>query len=250
MAYKKFSTKQADYSLVYAMHSITTKEDIFEDEKIQSLDAIVLESSGLDPRILEIPAMMDINAEIQYEFIGNQAHKHGKPIYFVDVGVYNEILYIELLLWHKSLLINKLLIDDSSGKPEFRKGVINSELARIFIASVERFPPMPVVEMRNAITAKKLEDYLVPELSNILGKKPNLALVYGAAHTGIEGCLKSKLYRDILLKAYSLTGYFGLCTDTFNDIWETIPCERDEESYPILGLEWIIRHYKCPSSDS
>lgn len=245
MAYKNFSTKQADYSLVYAMHTITTKEDIFNDEKIQSLDAIVLENSGMDPMILELPAMMDINAEIQYEFIGNQAHKHGKPIYFVDVAAYIELLYVEALFWYKNPIINNLIADCSSGEAKFREGIMDSELARTVIAAVERFPPMPVVEMRNAITAKKLEDYLVPELSNILGKKPNLAVVYGAAHTGIEGCLKSKLYRDILLKAYSLTGYAGLCTDTFNDIWEIIPCERDDCSYPILDLEWRISRYNC-----
>ena len=204
MAYKQFSTNKADYSLVYAMHTITTKEDIFEDEKIQSLDAIVLENSGLDPMILEIPAMMDYNNEIQYEFIGQQAHKHRKPIYFVDVGVYTKLFYVEALFWYKSFIINNLVGECSSGEAKFREGVMESELARTFIASVERCHPMPVVEMRNAITAKKPEDYLVPELSNKFNKKPNIALVYGAAHTGIEGCLKSKLYRDVLLKAYSL----------------------------------------------
>lgn len=39
-----FSTENADYRLVYAAHFLETKEDIFDEGKIESLDAIVLES--------------------------------------------------------------------------------------------------------------------------------------------------------------------------------------------------------------
>lgn len=44
MAYRAYSTDNADYAQAYCFHEETTYENIFSKKNIKSLDAIILES--------------------------------------------------------------------------------------------------------------------------------------------------------------------------------------------------------------
>lgn len=59
------------------------------------------------------------------------------------------------------------------------------------------------VEGRNAVNAEKIDGFIAPLVGKRIGKKPTLELLYGAAHSGIEHCLKDAAYRKEVLKAFS-----------------------------------------------
>lgn len=46
--------------------------------------------------------------------------------------------------------------------------------------------PDPIVAARNAIAARKIEEYIALKLKEELGRRPKIGIVYGAAHSGLK----------------------------------------------------------------
>jgi hypothetical protein len=78
----------------------------------------------------------------------------------------------------------------------------------------------PLTALRDAITAKKLEEFVVPEMAKRLGRKPNIGIVFGADHTGMELSIKHKKLRESIIKFHSMLNYPGIDTDYLNKIYE------------------------------
>jgi hypothetical protein len=81
-------------------------------------------------------------------------------------------------------------------------------------------PPTSVVELRNAIAARKIEEFIAPKLQTELKKKPLIAIVYGGAHTGIETDLKYKWLRDSIIETYKIVRYAGIKNQDLNAVYE------------------------------
>lgn len=62
--------------------------------------------------------------------------------------------------------------------------------------------PTKVINLRNAVWARKLDDFIAPHLGWMTNKKPTIAVVTGAMHAGLEWYLKSKKKRDKIIKKY------------------------------------------------
>ncbi|MBR9703679.1 hypothetical protein GOV10_06575, partial [Candidatus Woesearchaeota archaeon] len=62
----------------------------------------------------------------------------------------------------------------------------------------------PLIAGREAIMARKLEEYVAPKLAEELGRKPTIGLLLGSGHTGIEWHLKHPIIRNITIKNYEL----------------------------------------------
>jgi hypothetical protein len=81
--------------------------------------------------------------------------------------------------------------------------------------------PTPQFELRNAISARKIEEYIVPELQKQLGRNPRVVLVYGAGHSGLKEDLQHPNLRNFYLRIYSALGFPGIDTtylDTVTDL--------------------------------
>lgn len=70
--------------------------------------------------------------------------------------------------------------------------------------------PTPQMELRNAISARKIEEYVVPELQQQLGRNPKILLIYGAGHSGLKEDLQHKKLRDFYISLYSALGFLGI----------------------------------------
>jgi hypothetical protein len=87
-------------------------------------------------------------------------------------------------------------------------------------SAVTHIAPVPAIEGRNAVNARKIEEWVVPRLAEELGRKPNICLFYGNAHAGLEEDLKHKRLRDSILGLYAKFDYPGLNKNELNIIKE------------------------------
>lgn len=271
-----FSTQNADYVLAYAVHDRSISEDIFEKGRIESLDAIVLENSGREFKDLANP---DVSMEPeQYNLILASAHATGKPIYLTDVDVTPMAAIMSDVMTVVPFVMGVYCILDSISDAKKRKekslnrrdflriagkGAVGTFFAGSFLSAVAlaytkgesngvlpaisasgtNVLPTSVCLLRNAITAKKTEEYLAPLLQQRLDKKPKIALVFGAWHAGIEGCIKHKWWRKIVLDFFNGS---GVKTEQLNSIYEAIPEEEwRETSTMLLGSPWNVTEYNC-----
>lgn len=250
MAYSKFSTEDADYYFAYGMHSCSQDDEIFQDGKINRLDAIVLEHSSLDPS----EEWNSLRNHGQYESLLATVEKIYKektlPLYFIDAGTTPGGKMAEigkLVLIGASLQITTgagplimtlpgLLVaatGSALARGNKERGNLGKALSLINMFYNYLFPT-PQAELRNAITAKKTAGFIAPKLKKELGKKPAIALVYGAGHTGIEIDLKYPFVRDSILAAYRGMQYLGIHTDKLETIVEA----------KYQNLQWNFKKYQ------
>lgn len=252
-----FSTDSADYFLVYANHYIHTDEEIFQQPKIESLDAIILESNyGPD----------DVHRKQYQKIIDNIiSSKTRIPLYALDVGVTSGgmlatvssttlytaagfLLYIsgannlkkrvnrrEFLKGGLKILLGTAFL---GGTGQFFNGAVKGKPIPVLpelSTALQYLPPTPMRELRNAITARKTEEFVAPNLKKEKGRKPLIALVYGAMHSGIETDLKHKSLRDAVIKSYKSIDYSGIKKERLNVIYE-IDLKRDKVTKHIVDL--------------
>lgn len=79
--------------------------------------------------------------------------------------------------------------------------------------------PTPRDGFRDAVNAKKLEDWLVPRYAPE-GRKMNIGLVYGSAHAGLRPKLKHKWLRDATVRLYKSLNYWGAKKEDMNKVTE------------------------------
>ena len=85
-----------------------------------------------------------------------------------------------------------------------------------------------LVTLRDAVNAKKIEEFVVPELRKKLDRRPRIGMVYGAAHAGMETCLKEKNHRESILKEFKdynllLSSQLGVVVEMeYKNEWDVI----------------------------
>ncbi|MBA3064326.1 hypothetical protein FP803_02715 [Candidatus Woesearchaeota archaeon] len=84
----------------------------------------------------------------------------------------------------------------------------------------------PDIELRNALTARKIKKGVVPHLlekypKRFSNKSPKIGIIYGAAHTGIKECLESDSRAGFSLGLHKHYGLkFILDKNILNDVYE------------------------------
>jgi hypothetical protein len=103
--------------------------------------------------------------------------------------------------------------------------------------------PHPLVELRNAVVAKKLDESIAPMLKkelerNGVKRKPVIWCVWGAGHTGFIECLKSRKRRERVLRLYKgkIKWFYDPKTIDSSIRW----------TYNKETGEWKMRRYKTP----
>lgn len=82
----------------------------------------------------------------------------------------------------------------------------------------------PIEELRNALAARKIKEGVVPHLQEKYPKRfstrrPRIGILYGAAHTGIQECLKSEARADFTLRLHQWYGLrFALDRSTLEKV--------------------------------
>lgn len=281
MGYVHFSTDNADYVLVYAAHIKDAKDDVFNDGNMESLDAIVLENTGHDPSAMGSSQYGLSFLPPVYGTILKQSHKHSRKIYLVDAGaslfgfaagvvMASVPLYLGLNALSQSKEdIRQSYEHEKPDRREFLKGVckglfgmwlLNGYSGFLFgalskgetpnvlesaAASVHRIPPNPLVEGRNCVAARKIEEFVAPLVRENNEKRPRIAIVFGGGHSGMKECLQGKAWRDSVLKAYKEANYLGLDIYTLPYVWEMWPSDLGYGDCKLLGQDWFTARYNC-----
>ncbi|MFA5887405.1 MAG: hypothetical protein WC852_01705 [Candidatus Nanoarchaeia archaeon] len=279
MGYVPFSTENADYVLVYAAHFSDTDDDIFNDEKIKSLDAIVIENSGWPPETMSCSYNGVSFLPPAYKTIITQSHKQSKFIYLVDAcpsvlgrAASYALMGVPLVCGAYSVAearkdIRNACEHEKTDRRQFLKGLgkglfgmwlLNGYSGLLFgtlsegetsnviesaAASVHRIPPSPLLEARNCAAARKIEEFVAPLLKGYKEKKPKIAIVFGGGHSGMKECLQGKEWRDSVLYAYKQVNYLGLDIYTLPDVWEMWPSYLNSGDYQLFDQNWCSQYY-------
>lgn len=254
MSSVEYSTESADYRQIYAIHTRPLVDSIFEENNFNSIDAVVLEAYHSEQWFEKF---WNTKYKKYHDPLFLNAQRTGKPVYITDViatktGIIIEdmtLLPLDILGFfgvydgvravHKQIEEKKSLTRREFFKFWGRESVKimggaylathfihqqyalqigdNPELLARLHSLRTHLVPTPQMELRNAISARKIEGYVVPELQQQLGRKPKILLVNGAGHSGLKEDLQHKKLRDLNISLYSSLGFFGIDT-TYLDV--------------------------------
>lgn len=206
MPYRKFSTRNADYILRLGYHkpSEITPSMIFDVHG--GVDAMVLEIRGS-----EAAPKGRTNEETLERVLAGKSQRED-----LDLVKYCENKKISLYILDPNQSTFELLKDQIFMRPIEALSVYNSGLRNLkryldqnieidrndLIAYDKILTRLQgrIIAGRNAIWARKLEEYLSPKLKSRLGRKPKIGINIGFSHMGIERDLKHSAKRDFYLK--------------------------------------------------
>jgi hypothetical protein len=252
MAGVDYKTKTADYRQVYEIHTLPVKDPAFEDPQRPSIDAVVLEAYHPEKwfeAYWKSPIRQNHKAVLEF------AQKAGKPIYVVDVlttvgaGTFEDLSSLALDGAGLAMLYDgtKRIRDAARAKTSRREffKTISQKMPEVAagaffashliyegvaiqsgempepIAKVQALRthilPTPRFGLRDAICARKIDEYVAPELQERLGRRPRIAIVCGAGHSGLRQDLQVPWLRDLYIRLYRSLGYPGIDT-TYLDV--------------------------------
>lgn len=131
----------------------------------------------------------------------------------------------------------------AAGSYVFRGEGRRTDIMETAGAMYHRIIPTPVLEARNAISARKIEEFIVPLLQARILKRPKIAVVYGIEHMGIEGCLQHKWWRDTVIWLYNGMDYPGLTKSGIDVVKEISP--SGDGWLKIAGNFWNTKEHNC-----
>lgn len=219
MAYRTFETRKANYVLQLQNHMegyrSGTSLELFKD-----IDGLVVENTS--------DSLVDVinHADSDYRGFIDQAKDKRIPVYGVDVSLEG-------------------IPADSSAKRKIKRqlfGMIPEVLPALMFWNYVQEPremsdsvqriwstisflgQSPGGEGRNSLNAEKIEEFVVDRVAAYSGKsKPKIGLVYGAAHTGLEADLKSRIRRKATQfnwKHLNIGKWRGFDRETLSKIYE------------------------------
>lgn len=249
-----YSTVHAAYRQIYALHTLSVTDPIFEDKAFESVDAVVLEAYHSEEWFEKL---WKSEFKKHYEAVFQSVQRTGKPVYVVDVlttaggrgfedaavlipdflgliGLVNGVSKVGKQIKEKKEMNRReflkfwgtqtakiaggaYLSSDLVCRNYVRLTGDNPELLARLNSSRMHLIPTPQFELRNAISARKIEEYVVPELHQQLGRNLRIVLVYGAGHSGLKEDLQHPKLRDFYIKLYSAGAFPGIDT-TYLDI--------------------------------
>jgi|GEM_PF-4779569 len=247
MSSVEYSTDNAKYRQIYAVHTMPIKDPVFEGSNFDSVDAVVLEAYHSEEWFEKL---WKSEFKKTHEAVFQSAQRTGKPVYVVDVlttagarkfedvatlpldilgffGVYDGISKSKKQIDEKKKMNRREFLRFWGAQSAKTIGGAylgshflhehytmqtgdNPELLARLNSLRMHLIPTPQFELRNAISARKIEQYVVPELQHQLGREPKIVLVYGAGHSGLKEDLQHPRLRDFYLALYSAMGFPGI----------------------------------------
>ncbi len=274
MKYKKFETDNAEYVLVYANLKDHVKHvECLEIDELGNLDGIVLEAMVEPSAELfetdEMPLEGSAGQRSPYELILNRIKKLAAdegaevPIFLGDreIGANEKMIYgalgqvpqaLMMLLMQTGIprQLGYALIGYAAIKavPSVGKwyltnteGETNSAIDNVI--AIDNLIPFasPVGEMRYALLASKIEEYLVPEILQPKideageDRKPRIAIVYNASAASLRHNLQSEKRRNFALAPYKKLNWLGMHHTSLDAMVELI---ADADG------EWMAKDYQ------
>jgi len=207
MAYTEFLTDGADYVLQLGNHLLGNDPRIF-----RGVDALVMETGR---RSLQYILR---NNPTSYARTISLCEHYRIPIFGTDV----------------TLTIGGYIRSKISGLPEIPSIPINlfyafsenrtGSFVENLYANYMFLLQTSMVEGRNAINARKIEEYVVPKVADMSGKqKPRIGLAFGAGHVGLKHDLISKQRRNFTLwnfRNLNFGRYSGFNSEELEKVYE------------------------------
>ncbi|MDP3987345.1 MAG: hypothetical protein Q8P81_03930 [Nanoarchaeota archaeon] len=206
MALRHFETADAEYYLGLGSHS-RSSAPIFKDINFSDLDFMVFEDGGTEEDKDGFSLRRGLSNHPQYEGVYRKIETENPdlPIYGVDVRVSIRdvmsavgVLSVRCLPFSKCLVGYFLTDSVSTGDLAIAGSLFLPELMTYLESFTSRdrgftlpmslltnILPMPLTSYRDAVTAKKVSEYLVPKHKQA-GRKVKTGLLYGAMHSGME----------------------------------------------------------------
>lgn len=217
MGIRVFETEDARYYLGLGCH-LSSSDSIFKDVNFKDIDFLVLEDSGggsvrrltthrqyaaLERRaISEHPEIRFYCVDVWPSFFGGISDNLISAIFLAEgCGSANEMIVEKKNLSRRDFLRHSCMVGLGAffgsslyvpaitiiaGRPPGLTEVYNLKTSIL---------PTELLAYRDAIAAKKISGYLVPKYKR-KGRKVNAAILYGAAHSGIESKLKHPWIAD------------------------------------------------------
>lgn len=225
MVYTEFSTERADYVLQLGNHVSNNGHDI---SMFEGIDALVLESGRKIPRY---KYFLDSIVQNQ-QYSSTIAHyKDNCPIFFTDcppTDIGNLRCYLSGIL---ELPIISIIFHYAFSTKKLNK--VMGRLLADYIFVLQD----PTGVCRDAINARKIEEFIAPRIVKPNSKKlPKIGIIFGAGHVGLEYSLRSKKRRDFTLwnwRNLNFRKYCGLDIEELNKVYEA----RNNED------QWEIEEY-------
>lgn len=231
MAYTTFSTDNANYVLQLGNHiTRNTQVDIFE-----GIDALVVETGmGKLQDFVDTtrPYHPQHKLPIQY-CVDNQIPIFGTDTRPTMLGLSRHLLSIigiSYINWPMSLLMISQALYYSFREKKFNESILRLNSYWNYLLQE------PEVEGRNAIIARKTEEFVAPLLEERLERKPFIGMIYGGFHMGLKPDLQSKRRRDFTIwnwRNLNFGKWAGFVQEDLNLV--------DEANYN--GEEWAIQTY-------
>ena len=242
-----FSTENADYRQLYLVHFLRDEtiqiadDPVLEKDNFANVDAVVLEAYHSKEWF---DKLWKSNFKRHFEKVFTCIQATSKPTYIVDVlttpsgrtmeesthtvldigGLflaYDGIKGLVTSRRNAMKFMGRKIVESVAGlfltTGAFHRQYVMSTgenpefLARMYSARTHLFP-MPQHELRNAISARKVEEFVVPELRKKLKKTPKVVLVYGGGHSGMKEDMQYPILRNMVLGFYRSFGYPGIDT--------------------------------------
>lgn len=234
--YREFCTANACYRLHYKVNFRKTHID-----DIEKFDAIVIETGFNSYEEWGLPFLL---YDPQYCLVSrkNVTLKNPKPIFYVDIPQtermrkLNLIGYLltrpfEAFFTFAAVFLSPYLPLSVKWMPTIPLfsyisglGAIDKTGNFLGYLSLSRVPDL--MSYRSAISAKKIEEFIAPEIENRVGRKPNILIDFGAAHADMEVYLKHKKLRNAVLKLHRYLPLKQLAKDIS---YESKVCELRHE---------------------
>lgn len=273
MAYRRFETDNAEYILVHANFAQKQLKhvDCLEGDELKNLDAIVLEMM-VEPKAeifqtQDMPLKGSPGMRSPYELLTNRILALAKegteiPLYLGDreIGANERMIYglggqlIQVALYlgmQKGIprqvsyalygllaaklapVLSKWYLGNKSG--ETKLPIDN------LVAIDNVLPPMPTGEMRYALLAAKIEDYLVPEVLKPRleekgeDRKPRIAIIYSPSGASMRHNLQNEKRRRTILAPFRALNWIGMYQPSLDAMVELTPTAD--------GKDWLAKDH-------
>ncbi|MDD4894323.1 MAG: hypothetical protein PHW54_03310, partial [Candidatus Omnitrophica bacterium] len=232
-----FSTCKADYILYGGIHARGVN---LSEKTLQQIDAVVLETGA---GTYEYWTLDELFSHLLYRNLASKTEEFKKPIFFVDLpnSKFIRNKFFSLLVLVSTLLEISLIILPATffvKNPSYVTLPLVLPIFSLLFAFITSILPSgkiwknissymtlslfftPIVGFRSAITAEKIEEFVVPRIEKRKGSRPNMLIVYGIGHNDIKPYLQHKWLRKIVLGLHRLWGYFPYDKTYLNKIGE------------------------------
>ncbi len=232
MAYTTFSTAKADYVLQLGYHYERCSVSL---SSLRGIDALFLESAVGPEGIFgrgAYPFPQKEKALMYCEY--NQI-----PVFLGDVfQSFSErrsaILRDNLILILAHLGLTMTGVDEYGDSDDEISPSLKSKAYVAFEFLLQGL----CTQARNAVFARKIEEFIVPYLQESRKKeRPKIGLVFGVGHAGLKEDLQSRRRRDLTLwnwRNLNFRSWYGFNREELDKVYEA--CHD--------GLEWQVTEHK------